>query len=341
MKIILSVLSLCVCAPSISGFNNNSPLSSSFSSRRSALSLVPLAQTSSPDVVVISPPGGIGEIASVEAARLGGSVRWFVVSAPSLSSSSTGVALTSETLSAIESAGGSIELAGANAASLLVNSDDGNSAASAVSTWCRGARALLCTYDGAEEEKRRADRTKSADERDSGNEDKIIRSSIRVAAREAVGVAAPGVSKIAILSAGEENGDDETTEQKGKGFLQGLFGGNAIQIPETMSEAMQGATAIVRHGELFGAPESSVSHIYRLYKRAASFDQCSLTIFALQTVLFAFCSPSPLHSSEVLAVSQLFVRCIPCAQLESTQQYLYREMLLREGLKQTVLQLEQ
>jgi len=159
-------------------------------------------------------------------------------------------------LSAIEKAGGSIELAGANADSLLVNSDDGNSAASAVSTWCRGTKAILCTYDGAEEEKRRSDLAKSADER-GGNEDKMIRSSIRVAAREAVGVAGAGVSKIAILSAGEEIGDDEVTEQKGKGFLGGLFGGNAVEIPDTMSEAMQGATAIVRHGELFGAPESS------------------------------------------------------------------------------------
>lgn len=245
---------------------------SSLSSRRPTLaasSLVTVAQTSSPDVVVISPPGGIGEIASVEAARLGGSVKWFVVSAPSLSSSSTGIALTSETLSAIEKAGGSIELAGANADSLLVNSDDGNSAASAVSTWCRGTKSILCTYDGAEEEKRRADLEKSADER-GGSEDQMIRSSIRVAAREAVGVAGAGVSKIAILSAEEEMGDEEGTEQKGKGFLGGLFGGNAVEIPDTMSEAMKGTTAVVRHGELFGAPESSVSCIHRILEIAAS-----------------------------------------------------------------------
>lgn len=268
MKILSVAAALLVCAPSISGFNSR-PSLLSLSSRRPTLaasSLVSVSQTSSPDVVVISPPGGIGEIASVEAARLGGSVRWFVVSAPSLSSSSTGIALTSETLSAIEKAGGSIELAGANSESLLVNSDDGNSAASAVSTWCRGAKAILCTYDGAEEEKRRADRTKSADERDSGNEDKMIRSSIRVAAKEAVSVAAPGVSRIAILSAEEEMTDgEEVAEQKAPGLLQGLFGGNAVQIPDTMSEAMQGATAIVRHGELFGAPESSVSHIYHYF----------------------------------------------------------------------------
>ena len=269
MKILSVAAVLLACAPPISGFNSL-PSLSSLSIRKPTLaasSLVSVSQTSSPDVVVISPPGGIGEIASVEAARLGGSVRWFVVSAPSLSSSSTGIALTSETLSAIEKAGGSIELAGANSESLLVNSDDGNSAASAVSTWCRGAKAILCTYDGAEEEKRRADRTKSADERDSGNEDKMIRSSIRVAAKEAVGVAAPGVSRIAILSAEEEMGDGEVAEQKAPGLLQGLFGGNAVQIPDTMSEAMQGATAIVRHGELFGAPESSVSHFYHYFMR--------------------------------------------------------------------------
>ena len=260
---ILAVAALCISTPSISGFSN-SPLST-LSTRKpslSASSLVKVAQSSSSDVVVISPPGGIGEIATVEAARLGGSVKWFVVSAPS-SSSSTGIALTAETLSAIEEAGGSIELAGANADSLLVNSDDGTSAASAVSTWCRGTKSILCTYDGAEEEKRRVDEEKSADER-GGNDDKMIRSSIRVAAREAVGVAGAGVSKIAILSSGEEMGDEEEVEQKGKGFLGGLFGGNAVEIPDTMSEAMRGATAIVRHGELFGAPESSVSFCFHI-----------------------------------------------------------------------------
>ena len=41
------------------------------------------ASSRRPDVVVISPPGGIGEITCVQAARLGGCVKWFVVSAPS------------------------------------------------------------------------------------------------------------------------------------------------------------------------------------------------------------------------------------------------------------------
>jgi len=209
-------------------------------------------------VVVISPPGGLGEIASVEAARLGGSVRWFVVSAPSPSGSaaSSTLALTSDTLAAIEQAGGSIELAGSDAESLLLGSDDGSSAASAVASWCRGTKSVICTYDGDEEEKRRVDRAKTADDRELGNEVKAIRSGIRVAAREAIGVASSGATKVAMLYSGDEMGGDANKEKKG-GLLQGLFGGNAAQIPDTLSDAMKGSINVIRYGELFGAAESS------------------------------------------------------------------------------------
>mmetsp|Transcript_17009 Transcript_17009/g.27629 ORF Transcript_17009/g.27629 Transcript_17009/m.27629 type:complete len:139 (+) Transcript_17009:76-492(+) len=99
---------------------------------RSASSLF---ATSQPDVVVISPPGGIGEIASIEAARLGGSVKWFVISAPS--STSSPIALTAETLAAIEKAGGSMELAGATANNLLAppdNNDEGSNSITSTSS---------------------------------------------------------------------------------------------------------------------------------------------------------------------------------------------------------------
>ncbi|KAL7535691.1 hypothetical protein ACHAXR_008941 [Thalassiosira sp. AJA248-18] len=260
-------------------------------------SLLTAAAAASPnEILVISPPGGIGEITSIEAARLGGSVKWFVVSAPSSSGNSAttnkdnnnNVALTAETLAAIEKSGGSMELAGAAADSLLVpsaNDNDAsssgtNSALAAMASWCSSSNAgggssstsVICTYDGATEEKRRVDRFKTPEERESGglennNEVELIRSGIRVAAREAVRGGRNKIGdKIALLAAGEEmmtaKADDDdkgggNNGGGGGGFFAGLFGGNEMEVPDSLAEAMDGTTAVIRYGELFGAPESS------------------------------------------------------------------------------------
>lgn len=232
-------------------------------------------------MVVISPPGGVGEIASVEAARLGGSVKWFVVSAPasatSAASSSQGVSLTSETLASIAAAGGSMELAGATADAILAPpSDDGgsNGALSAVSSWCAGAGTVICAYDGAAAEKRRVDRIKTAEQREATagvDEEEMIKGSVRLAAREAVVAGrSGGAGRIALLPAGEEmrasttsKDDGEKEKKKGGGLLGSLFGRNEVDVPGSMDEAMGGATATIRYGELFGAPESSVSSRFR------------------------------------------------------------------------------
>jgi len=234
-------------------------------------------------IIVISPPGGIGEITSVESAKSGGSVRWFVVSAPSSSGDGGGekIALTSETLGAIERNGGSMELAGASADSLLSYNDDGgsgsgSSALAAMSSWLESSvpKSVICTYDGAIEERKRIDRSMTAEEREKkgggGDVEEMIRSGVRLAAREAARAArgnGGGSKKIAILGAEEEttamNGGGEENEEKkggGGGLLGALFGGNdELEIPTSLVEAMDGATAIVRYGELFGAAESSVS----------------------------------------------------------------------------------
>ncbi|KAL3793395.1 hypothetical protein HJC23_001843 [Cyclotella cryptica] len=221
-----------------------------------------VAAASSPDVVVISPPGGIGEIASLEAARLGKSVKWFVVSSsssPSSSSTTTTVSLTSDSLSAIETAGGSLEFAGVDAARLLASDgDDEADAASAVAQWCRGTKAVVCTYDGAVEEERRVNKERGGEEPSNpGGVEKLIRRGIRVAAREAVGVADAGAAKVVALYSGEEmGGKNEANQEEKKGFLD-LFRGNENAVPDTLVDAMKGAVNVVRYGELFGAPESS------------------------------------------------------------------------------------
>ncbi|KAL9189996.1 hypothetical protein ACHAXT_009671 [Thalassiosira profunda] len=230
-----------------------------------------LAAASSPDVVVISPPGGIGELASVSAAKLGGSVKWFVVSAPAptnaaaAASAGTAVSLTAETLAAIEAAGGSMELAGAAADALLTPPGEKGSgdddALNAMAAWCSRPKGVIATYDGAAEEKKRADRAKTAEQRENSNlnEEETIKSGIRVAVQEA---ARGTARRVAVLGAGEETSageGEEATSGGGGGLFGALFGGDAVQIPNSLAEAMGGArgTAVVRHGELFGAPESS------------------------------------------------------------------------------------
>ena len=70
------------------------------------------SESKSSSVVIISPPGGIGEVTAVESAKLGASVRWFVISS---SSSSNKVSFSEDSLSAITSAGGKVDLAGSGA----------------------------------------------------------------------------------------------------------------------------------------------------------------------------------------------------------------------------------
>ena len=107
-------------------------------------------------LVVISPPGGVGEVAAVKAACLGTAVRWFVISG---GSKKNNLELSQEALDSIDNAGGKIQLAGADAESLLISENDDSgqiSALSAVSQWCGRADALLCTFDGIQQEKTNA-----------------------------------------------------------------------------------------------------------------------------------------------------------------------------------------
>jgi len=215
--------------------------------------------------VVISPPGGVGEVAAVKAACLGTAVRWFVISG---GSQKNNLALSQEALDSIDNAGGTIQLAGADAESLLISENDDSgqmSALSAVSQWCGRADALLCAFDGIQQKKKNAV--------DEGKEDpaEIWENAIKVAAKEA----AQSVSglRLAILPALDNKNQQQETEDDassgGLGDLMGklpgnIFGGNKVSVPSTLESAMMesgnsGAAqlATLRHGQLFGIPESS------------------------------------------------------------------------------------
>ena len=186
-------------------------------------------------LLVLSPPGGVGEVAVVKAATMGGSVKWFVVSGAG--GSGAAVAFQPETLKQVEAAGGSVELAGADAPSLL-----DASALPAFRQWCGGADALICTMDGVTG-------AKTKDDDPTG----IWKSAIKVAAKEA-SLSIRGM-KLAILPADEEDDADSQNDQWN--ILSNLFGNKDAAIPVSLPAALGQATKL-RHGELFGTPESSV-----------------------------------------------------------------------------------
>jgi hypothetical protein len=195
-------------------------------------------------LVVISPPGGIGEVAAVNAASTGCNVRWFVISPLD-----TPVGLSPQVLAEISNSG-SLDLAGSDVKSLLLSPDDPASSVQAVATWCGNADAIVCTMDGID-----ATEAKPND----GEDPKVLfQNAIKVAAREA----AKQVSgyKVAVLSAFDEELDAASEENNGGfGRLVGnIFSSSqATNIPESLTAALGKNVLKLRHGQLFGLPESS------------------------------------------------------------------------------------
>jgi len=199
-------------------------------------------------LVVISPPGGVGEVVAVKAASMGSMVRWFVVSLVG----NQNVVLSQTALDDIAKADGSVEFAGADAESLLLSEDSPKSAIAAVSKWCGEADGIVCALDGIQYNAAMLD----------GDQDlaSVLKNAICLAAEQA----APAVSgpKLAILSAFEdEKGSGMNESSGGIGNIVGsLFGGSGAKAPASLTEALgsdASKVSILRYGELFGIPESS------------------------------------------------------------------------------------
>jgi hypothetical protein len=207
------------------------------------------------NIIVVSPPGGVGEVAAVKAACLGSSVRWFVISDPgeegtnvaSMSASSV-VTLAPQALRDIADASGSLELAGATVQDLTKG---GENERLAVAQWCGSADGLICTYDGAD---------------DGNNGDPNgFRAALRVAAMEASkAVNGPQVAVLAAEEDFEDNSENETDDDESSGIsnlMGSLLGGGSAAVPVTLPRSFSGSKSedicVVRHGELFGTPESS------------------------------------------------------------------------------------
>jgi hypothetical protein len=146
--------------------------------------------------------------------------------------SSSSVSLSPQTLQDISNASGSLQLAGATVESLKSGGDE----LKAVSQWCGKADGLICTYDGS-----------------FGRSD--FQAALRLATQEASGgITGP---QVAVLAAEEDLKTSKDGKSNGEGILGGLFR-NSPPVPPTLPEAFSnGKVCIVRHGQLFGLPESS------------------------------------------------------------------------------------
>ena len=214
-------------------------------------------------IVVVSPPGGIGEVAAVKAATMGATVKWLVISPPSDGDGTVvlqdQLVLSQRALSDIDAAGGKVDIARSDASSVLLQKDDRNSAISAVETWCRDANGLICTYDSAEPTKRRK-QNREEEERQIA-----WKNAIKVAAKEAA-KAIKG-TRLAVLSADESvapSGEDEESVDALKRVVGNLLGGGKVEIPSSLADAIVGedrgelgCDLFLRYGQLFGTPESS------------------------------------------------------------------------------------
>lgn len=208
---------------------------------KSYLEMSSSGASSAKSLVVISPPGGVGEVAAVKAANMGNSVRWFVVS----QEANQNVVLSQTASEGIAEAGGSVELAGADAQSLLLPAEDPKSAIQAVSKWCGSADGFACTFDGVEKAK----------PMEGQNAQEMWKNAIKLAAKQV----SPSISgtKLAILSAFADDEDGEEKEDS-KGLFGSFIKGSEVQVPATLTEALgPGKITILRHGQLFGTPESS------------------------------------------------------------------------------------
>eukprot|EP00586_Coscinodiscus_wailesii_P023609 CAMPEP_0172493222 /NCGR_PEP_ID=MMETSP1066-20121228/24585_1 /TAXON_ID=671091 /ORGANISM="Coscinodiscus wailesii, Strain CCMP2513" /LENGTH=519 /DNA_ID=CAMNT_0013263271 /DNA_START=203 /DNA_END=1762 /DNA_ORIENTATION=+ len=201
------------------------------------LLLLPYTHPFSPNIIVISPPGGVGEVATVSCAKKGAAVKWCVVSP----ADTTVVSLSEESLRSISAAGGAVDIVGSPASSLL--DDDGGgggrgSARDAIRVWSGSSDwgGIICTLDGSEGEGE-------------------VEDAVKVAVREVCsGSSAGGSSDAVKVVVMPEEGDDE--EKEGGDGIWGLL--NKKDVPGSITEAVGAGTVVrLRHAELFGIPESS------------------------------------------------------------------------------------
>ena len=187
-------------------------------------------------VVVISPPdSGVGQQAAVTSASSGATVHWLLVGDENASSV---VKIAPQSNQAIQSAGGSLDLVQCSSSSVL----SGDSTLQGLAQQWNSINSLICTYDNNE----------ALDPEVFSSE----QAAIRVAAKQVSSLGAS--NKICILPSNLEmiSTTVEVNDNDDDGGILGSNFGSKPSVPETLAQAMQ-PTLTLRHGELFGIPESS------------------------------------------------------------------------------------
>lgn len=215
-------------------------------------------------IVVISPPGGLGEITAVSAGKLGASVKWFVVS-PSGSQASAEVPLSTSSLEEVEMVSGSIELAGSDSASLVISKDEAGSAIPAVGAWCNSLGTIdciVCTLDGIESAILSSDLVIMTKEEIEAERGRLL-DAVKIATREASSSAGL-VKKLALIPANAEEmkkSADDDDDENGEGFggiVGSFFGSKSEPVPKGLRDALgREGVNVLRHGELLGLADSA------------------------------------------------------------------------------------
>ena len=230
----------------ISSFRHISRLSSTTSD---TVTTTATTTASKSNVVIVSPPGGIGEVTAVKVAQQGYHVKWLVIrnSIPNDSSNTNSynsrmptspseesvVSLSQEILNDIQNVGGSLQFAGADTVNLLSTDSSSTSSSSgttssslqAITTWCNVADAVICTIDGVEGNMlpNKSDSKKRQPENDN---DTTLRNEWKNAiylATRAVATKSIAATKIAILSASEQENDNDINNNDNNRNNNGLL----------------------------------------------------------------------------------------------------------------------
>lgn len=225
-------------------------------------------------VVIISPSRGIGEVTATTLAREGCAVRWFVVN----DNSNNKFYLPKETWDAINEKSGELDIAGGDASSILLPESNPSSIVENVRQWCDSntilgggskINAIISCIDAGDSD------TKDDEKEEDDDDYKGIQNAVKCVTRMACSKLSPSVRRIEISpvpvlaeeSQRQQTGPSSTVaDWISKTPLNNVFGGDN-NIPTLREALMTSSTTsdqevnllTIRHGNLFGSPESDVS----------------------------------------------------------------------------------
>jgi len=222
------------------------------------------------NIIVISPPGGIGEITATTLAREGCVVRWFVVDDDDNSNNSNNkFYLPRETWEIIKEKKGELDIAGGDASSILFPESNPNSIAENVLEWCNVNTAILSSSSAKNNVIVSCLDRGDNDDDEEEEKDRKISNAVKCVTQIACSKLPPAVKRIDIVPVPTEDGQKQQQKKFGEADwlskTRGIFSG-VRDIPTTLREAMSSSSTsgqdvnllTLRYCNLFGSPESNI-----------------------------------------------------------------------------------